>query len=341
VVNRQELIISPDGRQRWLATTKLPLLDDLGQIVGLVGIGHDITERKRAEAERSLMEIHLRQAQKLESIGQLAAGIAHEINTPMQYIGDNTRFLQDAFEGLSGVVGAFRELADRLRQQPGMAEVLAPVDAVLQAADVDYLLAETPRAIEQSLEGADRVTKIVRAMKEFSHPGSEQKTDVDLNRAIESTITVARNEWKYVADLETDLDPELPSVPCLPGEFNQVLLNLIINAAHAIADVACESSVGKGRVTIRTRQAGEWAEIRVEDTGTGIPEAARGRIFDPFFTTKSVGEGSGQGLAIARSVVVDKHGGTLTFETEMGRGTTFIIRLPLTSGDTARAIPEA
>ncbi|MBI3300896.1 MAG: HAMP domain-containing histidine kinase [Deltaproteobacteria bacterium] len=181
------------------------------------------------------------------------------------------------------------------------------------------------------------MTKIVRAMKEFSHPGSEEKVETDLNRAIETTITVARNEWKYVAELATDLDSSLPPVPCLPGEFNQVILNLIINAAHAIAVVVSEGSTSKGTITVSTRHDGDWAEIRVSDTGTGIPEAIRAKIFAPFFTTKEVGKGTGQGLAIAHSVIVDKHKGTIGFETEVGRGTTFIIRLPLAS---APAHPE-
>jgi PAS domain S-box-containing protein len=324
-----------NGERYWEFAVISPIKDAAGNITHFLAVKEDITERKRTEGEREVMELHLRQAQKLESIGQLAAGIAHEINTPMQYIGDNTRFLQDAFGALRRVVGAFQELTKRLRDQPGMAEALAPVEAVLQAADVDYLVAEIPKAIEQSLQGAERVTKIVRAMKEFSHPGTEQKTAVDLNYAIESTITVARNEWKYVAELATDFDPRLPHVPCLPGEFNQVILNLIINAAHAIADVVGKNSGAKGRITISTRRLGDWAEIRLADTGTGIPEAARGRIFVPFFTTKPVGKGTGQGLAIAHSVIVNKHGGTLTFETETGRGTTFIIRLPLTASEPA------
>ena len=166
-------------------------------------------------------------------------------------------------------------------------------------------------------------------MKDFSHPGSEDKTPLDLNRAIESTITVARNEWKYIADLETDFDPALPPVPCLPGEFNQAVLNLIVNAAHAIAAKFGDGAGGKGLITVKTRRDGDWADLRICDSGTGIPEAARGRIFEPFFTTKEVGKGTGQGLAIARSVVVDKHGGTIAFETESGKGTTFIVRLPL------------
>jgi len=152
---------------------------------------------------------------------------------------------------------------------------------------------------------------------------------VDLNHAIENTITVAKNEWKYVAEMETDFDPALPPVPCLPGELNQVILNMIINAAHAIADVMGDGSKGKGTIRITTRRDGNWAEIRISDTGTGIPEAIRDRIFDPFFTTKEVGKGTGQGLAIARSMIVDKHGGTIDFETQEGKGTTFIIRLPL------------
>ena len=168
-------------------------------------------------------------------------------------------------------------------------------------------------------------------MKAFSHPGTGEKSLVDLNKAIESTITVARNEWKYVADVEKDLDSGLPNVPCLPGEFNQVILNIIVNAAHAIADVVGNGSEQKGVITVQTRKDGDWAELRISDTGSGIPEKARNRIFDPFFTTKEVGRGTGQGLAIARNVIVEKHAGTITFDTEMGKGTTFIIRLPIST----------
>ena len=169
-------------------------------------------------------------------------------------------------------------------------------------------------------------------MKDFSHPGTKEKIDLDLNRAIDSTITVARNEWKYVADLETDYDSSLTKVSCLPGEFNQVILILIVNAAHAIADVieksGEKSGPEKGRIKVQTRKCPEWDEVRIQDTGSGIPEKIQARIFDPFFTTKEIGKGTGQGLAIARSVIVDKHGGTIHFETEQGKGTTFVIRLP-------------
>jgi signal transduction histidine kinase len=275
------------------------------------------------------MELQLRQSQKLESIGQLAAGIAHEINTPTQYIGDNARFLKDAFHDLSQVLASGSKLLAAVKNNAVSGELVSELEAAVQKADVDYLVGEIPRAIQQSLDGVERVSKIVSAMKEFSHPGGGEKAPVDLNRAIESTTTVARNEWKYVADLVLDLDASLPAVHCLPGEFNQVILNLIVNASHAIADVIGDGSKGKGTITIRTRRDGSWIEIRVSDTGSGIPEKARGRIFEPFFTTKPVGKGTGQGLAISRSVIVDKHGGTIAFETELGKGTTFIIRLPI------------
>jgi signal transduction histidine kinase len=288
-----------------------------------------LSERKQADEQRHLMEVQLRQAQKLESIGQLAAGIAHEINTPTQYIGDNTRFVQDAFVDLIKLLGEYEKLLQAVKQKAVTPDLLAEVESAAATADVNYLSEEIPMAIQQTLQGVERVTKIVRAMKDFSHPGGDEKTQVDINKAIESTITVARNEWKYVAELTTDFDPALPLVSCLPGEFNQVILNLVVNAAHAIADTPLVQQGGKGIITVSTRRDAEWVELRVGDTGTGIPEQARAKLFDPFFTTKAVGKGTGQGLFIAHNLVVEKHGGTIRFETELGQGTTFIIRLPI------------
>ncbi len=285
-------------------------------------LGADITERR-------LMERQLAQALKMESIGRLAAGIAHEINTPTQYVGDNVRFLQDAMQDLLELLQEFQRFLEHAKQGSVSEEQIAEMEEAIQNADLEYLLEEIPKAIDQSLEGLDRVAKIVRAMKEFSHPGVAEMTSVDLNHALESTLTVARNEWKYVAEVVTDFDPNLPLVHCLPGDMNQVFLNIIVNAAHAIADVVGDGSKGKGTITVSTRKLDGWAEVRISDTGTGIPEAIRSKIFDPFFTTKQVGRGTGQGLAYAHSVVVEKHKGILTFETEEGKGTTFIIRLPL------------
>lgn len=212
---------------------------------------------------------------------------------------------------------------------PAIAEEIRAVEAKL---DLDFICEEIPHAIAQSLDGARRVANIVRAMKEFSHPDSADKAGTDLNKAIESTITVARNEWKYIADVTTEFEAALPPVVCYAGEVNQVILNLIVNAAHAIKDKVKGSE--KGRITIRSRNRGRFAEISVADTGMGIPEEIQSRIYEPFFTTKEVGKGTGQGLALAYSVVVKKHQGKLWFETERGKGTTFFVQLPIESADT-------
>lgn len=311
------------GKVRWFQTVKRPLVFGANQPRFLLGISTDLTERKALESQ-------LRQAQKLESIGQLAAGIAHEINTPTQFVGDNTRFVQDSFGDLETVLSKFGHLLESARTGITPPELIAEVEKEIQLADVEYLLEEIPHALQQSLEGINRIAKIVQSMKDFAHPGSHEKKAADLNKAIESTITVARNEWKYVAEMETRFDETLPPVPCLLGEFNQVVLNMIINASHAIADAVSARIIDKGKITVTTHNLDhQWAEIRISDTGTGIPPQARSRIFDPFFTTKEVGKGTGQGLAISHNVIVEKHKGQLLFETEMGQGTTFIIRLPL------------
>ena len=296
----------------------------------------EIADRKKAEEERQRMEVQLRHAQKMESIGQLAAGIAHEINTPTQFIGDNTRFIRDSFGDLKPLLDAQTRLLAAAQAGPVPPTLLAELESAAKTADVDYLSEEIPKALGQSLDGIERVTNIVRAMKEFSHPGTTEKTALNLNRAIESTLTVCCSEWKYVAEMVTDFDVTLPSVPVLPGEFNQVVLNIVINATHAIADVVGDGSKGKGAIKVSTRRDGDWAELRIGDTGTGIPESTRVKVFDPFFTTKGVGKGTGQGLAIAHNVVVEKHGGTIHFETETGKGTTFVIRLPLQSASQER-----
>jgi PAS domain S-box-containing protein len=309
-----------DGSKFWLAMSARGIRKN-GEVVLYEGMYEDVTERKALREQ-------LLQAQKLESVGQLAAGIAHEINTPTQYIGDNVRFLKDAFEDLKSLLSSYERWFSAAGKNGLSSALLEEAAAAVDKADAGYLLEEIPKAIDQTLEGVSRVAALVSAMKEFSHPDTKEKSPLDLNRAIASTITVARNEWKYVADLETEFDSSLAAVSCHPGEFNQVILNLIVNAAHAIADVARAGGPQKGSIKVQTRSCPEWAEVRIRDSGTGIPEKLRTRIFDPFFTTKEIGKGTGQGLAIARSVIVGKHGGSLDFETEEGKGTTFIIRLP-------------
>lgn len=324
-----------DGTYADVVSRAYVVRDGTGVAVRMIGAIQDVSKRKQAETARHMLETQLRQAQKLETIGQLAGGVAHEINTPMQYIGDNARFVRDAFSELRALLTANDQLLAAARAGAVTTGLLDRVEAARRATDLDYLADEIPKALDQTIDGVERVTTIVRAMKEFSHPGAEEKTQVDLNKAIESTLTICRNEWKYVAELVTDLDASLPPVPVIPGEFNQVILNLVINAAHAISDVIKSEGRSKGTITITSRQEGDWAEVCIRDTGTGIPSRVRDRIFELFFTTKGVGRGTGQGLALARSIIVGKHGGTLNFETEEGRGTRFIIRLPLDRAEAA------
>jgi two-component system, NtrC family, sensor kinase len=299
----------------------------------------EIEQRKAMEHERQLMESQLRQAQKLESIGQLAAGIAHEINTPTQYVGDNTHFIEESWDTLAKVLHSHEKLYLALEERSITDELTAEAGQLLKGAGLDYFYQQIPEAIKAILEGVDRVTKVVCAMKEFAHPGSAEKVPSDLNRAIETTITVAQNEWKYIADLGLDLDSTLPLVPCFLDGFNQSILNLVVNAAHAIGDVVKDQPGRKGRITIQTRHDGENVEIRVSDNGTGIPEAARPHVFEPFFTTKGVGNGSGQGLSIVYGSIVKKHGGDIRYETESGKGTTFVLRLPI-NGTTVPAAQD-
>jgi signal transduction histidine kinase len=277
-------------------------------------------------SERKLMETQLHHAQKMESIGQLAAGIAHEINTPLQYIGDNTRFLQDSFLEMIDIVKKYRnrnEIGEMVSDPQGDKKPL------VEPEDLDFLVNEIPAAIQQSLDGIGRVTKIVQAMKEFSHPGSDDKKMININKAIETTLDVSRNVWKYTADIETNFDPELPLVPCFPDELNQVFLNLIVNAAHAIEEKNTNSESQKGTIMVTTKKNNNWVEICIKDTGKGIPKEHNSRIFDPFFTTKEVGKGTGQGLSIVHSVITKKHKGEVSFESKVNEGTSFLVRLPL------------
>ena len=311
-----------DGETRFLGLTLNWICAPEERIDELLIIGSDVTDRE-------ILGQQLRQAQKLEAIGQLAAGIAHEINTPTQYVGDNTRFLQESWHSFNELLAIAREMRQLAAAGPISPQTLQRFDTLAQAADFEYLQTEIPRAIEQSLDGIERVAKIVRAMKDFSHPGSEEKKSIDINQAIETTITVARNEWKYVADVETHFDSNLPLVLCHAGEFNQVILNLLINAAQAIAQALEGGSQGKGKIVVSTTCDQDWAEISISDTGAGIPEAVRSRVFEPFFTTKPVGKGTGQGLALAHTAIVRRHGGKIWFDSELGKGTTFYIRMPL------------
>jgi PAS domain S-box-containing protein len=318
-VNEESISNLSSAEVRTIITRKTRYIDPMGKRF-LVGVIRDVTDRKRLEGE-------LGQARKLEAVGQLAAGIAHEINTPTQYVGDGVHFLKEAFAGYQRLVGQYRQAVEILERSGGQAALVDEIRATEADIELSYLDANVPGSFSSCEDGISRISTIVRAMKEFAHPDQREKAPADLNQALQTTLAVARNEYKYVAEVTTEFG-DLPAVLCHVGELNQVFLNLIVNASHAIGDVVGQAG-GKGAIRVRTTREGEWVRIDITDTGPGIPESIRHRIFDPFFTTKEVGKGTGQGLAIARSVVVTKHHGSLKFETELGKGTTFIIHLPL------------
>ena len=305
----------PNGTTAWFNATRTWVRDAAGVVqLGTVVI-EDITSRKH-------MECSLRHAQKLESVGRLAAGIAHEINTPIQFVSDNVHFLRDSFGSVVSLVDTLRRLlhaaGPNLDAECGEAET---------AADWDYLGEEVPKSILQTLDGLQRVATIVHSMKAFAHQERGEQTPTDLNAALTNTLVVAGHELKEVALAVTELG-ELPPVHCFRGDLNQVFLNLIVNAAHAIQDVV-QKTGELGRITVATKQDGDSVVVSIADTGGGIPDEVASRMFEPFFTTKEVGRGTGQGLALARSIIVNKHGGSITFETHLGLGTTFTIRLPI------------
>jgi two-component system, NtrC family, sensor kinase len=331
-------ITRPDGGKFLLGFTTTPLRDEHGVTTHYVTLGADITARRESERkktelqeqlyaemrERERMAIELRLAQKLESVGRLAAGLAHEINTPIQYVCDSAYFLRSAFADITALFEAYRggeHAVERLRELD-------------RQADLEFLLQEVPKAFERTLEGAGRVAAIVRAMKEFAYPDAVEHSPADLNHALTTTLTVARGEYKQAANVVTDFG-ELPDVVCNVGELNQVFLNLIVNAAHAIHDSGKDAT--NGVIEIATRTEGELAQIVISDNGCGIATENLEKIFDPFFTTKEVGRGTGQGLAIARSIVVDKHGGRLEVTSTPGQGTRFTVLLPLHGRKTREA----
>jgi PAS domain S-box-containing protein len=311
-----------DGELLWESVIISPIKDSNGHPTHFLAFKEDITERRN-------MELQMQQAQKLEAIGQLAAGIAHEINTPIQFIGDNLRFVQDSWISLDPLISMLQPLSQASAQKEFSNDFMNQFSGTLAALDLQYLRQELPQALNQSLDGIARVTKIVLAMKEFSHPGSDEKLPANINKAILTTITVARNEWKYVSEVATMLDEDLPLVPCHVSEISQVILNLIVNSAHAISQVVGDGTGGLGKITIQSKKENGGVLISIHDTGAGIPTAIQSKIFEPFFTTKGVGKGTGQGLTIAHNTIVKRHGGRLWFESEPNKGTTFFIQLPI------------
>jgi PAS domain S-box-containing protein len=310
-------ITASDGRQMDMRCVATLNVDDQGRVRGLL---LDVTGRKK-------LEVELQQAQKLESVGRLASGIAHEINTPIQFVGDSLHFIREAFGDLLPLLAQYRQMKEKAEPGTLPAQTLRDLEKAEEISDIDYLAKNVPQALDRCSDGLDRVAKLVRSMKEFAHPDQKEKVAADLNQALATTLSIARNEYKYVADIETSYG-EIPPLLCHVSELNQAFLNIIVNSAHAISDQV-QGTQKRGMIRVATRRDADHLVVAISDTGGGIPESIRSKIFDPFFTTKAVGKGTGQGLAIARSMVVDKHGGSIALDSELGRGTTFTIRLPL------------
>jgi PAS domain S-box-containing protein len=342
-------VMRRDGSKFWLGVSVRPIFDATGRLTHSVAIGADITAKrqevlKKQELQDKLVEemkerarvvIELQLAQKLESVGRLAAGIAHEINTPTQYVGDGVYFLHSAFDDFNQLLDGWRNAIDALPQNPEYGALRLEVAGLTAKYDLDFLRTEIPKAFERTSDGVARVTNIVKAMKEFAHPDANEQSPADLNHAIETTLLVASNEYRYFAKVHTEF-AELPSVVCNVGELNQVFLNLIVNAAHAIHDAGRD--VDTGEITISTAVAADQVVIRIRDNGCGVPAENLSKLYDPFFTTKEVGRGTGHGLAITHSIVVDKHGGHIDVSSGVGTGTEFTVRLPV-DGRGVRSTP--
>jgi len=316
---RDEVFWRKDGTSFQVEYTSTPIVDQGGEARGAVVVFHDVSEQVQLESQ-------LQVAQKMEAVGELAAGIAHEINTPLQYVGDNVRFIQESFTDIESLIALYRQAVAKLPATDS--SLKEEIGSLEESADLEFLRDDIPKAISQSLDGIGKASVIVQAMKEFSHPGSKELTPIDINRVLKNTAMVSKNEWKYVAELKLELAKELPHVISLP-EINQVFLNMIVNASHAIRDKLGKASTEKGEIRVKTLQVNGDVEIHISDTGKGISQENRQKVFDPFFTTKEVGKGTGQGLSISYNIVVEQLGGSIDIESTQGVGTTFIVRLPI------------
>ena len=321
---------TPGNGERLLGLTANPVPAPEGDSPGVLLLGQDLAEIKA----RELKAAHER---RMQAIGHLAAGIAHEINTPVQYVGYNAGFLDEAFTDVLALLGAYDGLAGAVHSgdAEAAARAVAEVGRLAREVDIEYLRQEIPAAIANTRKGIGQVADIVRAMRQMSHPGTGERLFFDINASVRDIVTITRNAWKHVADVSLELSPELPMVYGLPHEVSQVLLNVVLNAAQAVEERVGREPWVRGSIVIASRLTPEHLEIAVTDNGPGIDQAARGRVFDPFFTTKAVGKGTGQGLAISHAVMA-RHGGGIDFTTRLGEGTTFFVRFPLEDGGKAQ-----
>jgi PAS domain S-box-containing protein len=323
--------VRPDnGKTEWITTQSLPWTRDDGEIGGILIFAERITAKKEAEVAEERRQALLRHQQKMEALGTLAGGIAHEINSPIQYISDNLAFLENAVSDIVRLIDAYRGALAECSPPP---EIKRHVAEAERTADLAFLYAETGESVRQALTGIRSISRIVSAIKTFSHPGHFERSPVDINAVIRDAVVVSRNQWKHLATVEEDLDEPLPLVMGHGDQLGQSVLNLIVNSLQAIEDAG---KTGKGRILLSSRSFADRVEIRVEDDGIGIPAHLIDKIYDPFFTTKAPGRGTGQGLSIAHAIVTRGHGGTIRCESEPGRFTRFTICLPLGS-----PVPEA
>lgn len=324
---RMERHARPDEFRRWetkledgriIQTTQETMRDG-----GIVLVESDVTDLFEAAEKNRKLERDLMQKQKLESLGTLAGGVAHEINTPAQFVGDNLNFLAGSIKDLFDCIdGMNDDLKSCGKEEDGRKR--------LKKADYDYLREEMPAATQQSIDGIARIRDIIGAVKFYAHPGASEKQKINLNEIIHNTAVVTRNQWKYVAELEEKLDQTLPRILANDGQITQLLVNLIVNAADAIESAQTKEP---GRIEIETKTGDACVVLIVRDNGPGIPKDIRARIFDPFFTTKPPGKGTGQGLTICRNIVCDKHDGTIDAHAIETGGTEFVVTLPYRAGE--------
>ncbi len=314
-------MVRADSGRRVLGVSITPIKTTENAPRGFIVLGKDITDKK-------IMEMQLLQDQKLKSIGELASGIAHEINTPIQYVNDNTIFFYDSFKQLLPVMTQMTALFDVFNMGGDVNAAVRELMESAEKADFEYLTNEIPKSVEQTIEGIVRISSIVKSLKSFAHPDTKEKVPTDINKTVADAVVITRNEWKYSSDIEHNPDRDLPEVRCYPAEISQVLLNIIINASHAVKEAIEAGRIERGKIVIETLGKKGYAEIVITDNGIGMSEEVLRNIYDPFFTTKEVGKGTGQGLAISHSIVVKKHGGRIFCKSSPGRGSSFFIQLP-------------
>lgn len=323
-VYHDRIIHTSEGVREFKIST-IPITGSSGEPDGGIIIFHDVTDIMENQKDIS-------DTNKLVAVGQLAAGIAHEINTPTQFLGDNIRFLKESFEELQPLFNINNDISGIADNDPALLKkLITKLKEEVENVDLEYLAEELPIATSQSLEGVQRVSQIVKAMKDFSHPDESEKSLNNINELLRTTLIICKNEWKYVAQIQYELDENLPHIECVPSELSQVFLILIVNAAHAIEEKMAAGENTLGHISVGTRKCeNEEVEITIQDTGAGIPADIQEKIFEVFFTTKKRGKGTGQGLSLARKLI-DNHNGNLTFSSEVNKGTKFHIRLPICS----------